>query len=109
MIYISGKISDETREKELENLKRFAEKTAELKQMGWEVFNPGELECPGWVWEQYLARDLKFIHDHHPALYMMCGWEDSRGARLEHQTALLLELNIAYEKCPTSNESGEEK
>lgn len=108
MIYISGKISDETREKELANLKRFDEKEAELVELGWQVFNPGKLECKGWVWEQYLARDLAVIFKNRPILYMMKGWEESRGARLEYQVGVLLGLNIVYE-CPTSNENGEEK
>lgn len=109
VIYISGKITDETREKELANLKRFDEKEAELIELGWDVFNPGKLECKGWVWEQYLARDLLVIFKNNPVLYMMKGWEESRGARLEHQVGLLLNLNIVYECHPTSNENGGEK
>lgn len=97
MMYISGKISADTREEVEKNLKRFADKAEELKKMGWIVFNPGELECVGWTWEQYLARDLKFIYENRPILYMLKGWEDSRGARLELETGKLLNLNFVFE------------
>jgi hypothetical protein len=106
MIYISGKITDETREKELANLKRFDEKEVELAELGWDVFNPGRLECPGWKWEQYLARDLLVIFKNRPVMYMMTGWEESRGARLEYQVALLLGLQITFE-CPIFQENAE--
>lgn len=99
MYYISGRISDETREKELENLRRFVEKETELTEQGIEVFNPGSPEevKEGWTWEEYLARDIKFIFENKPTLYMLTGWEQSRGARLEYQVAKLLSLPIIYE------------
>lgn len=95
--YISGKISADTKEEVQKNLQRFAEKEAELLMQGREVFNPGKLEQPGWVWEQYLARDLAFIFEHNPKLYMLRGWSESRGARLEYQVGLLLGLDIEFE------------
>lgn len=65
--------------------------------MGEDVFNPAELETDGWAWEKYLARDLLWITENQPMLYMTIGWQESLGARLEHEMALLLGLKITYE------------
>lgn len=48
-------------------------------------------------WEWYLARDLQVIADELPTMYMLKGWEKSLGARLEHEWALVLGLDIEYE------------
>jgi len=96
MYYLSGKITAPTRGEELANLKKFYELESELASRGIEVFNPAKLEEDGRSWEWYLARDLKWINDHRPTLYMMEGWEESRGARLEVEFARLLGLQILY-------------
>jgi len=97
LYYISGKITDVSREKERENLEKFNIKDKELRSQGHVVFNPASHEVEGTTWEQYLAFDIIFIVNNKPTLYMMKGWEESRGARLEHETALLLNLDIIYE------------
>lgn len=98
-IYISGKITDPDLKKMEENLLRFHQKESELQteHEDAEIFNPASLETDGWSWEAYLARDMVYIITNKPTLYMMKGWEESRGARLEHETALLLRLTIIYE------------
>ena len=97
MIYISGKISDTTLQREKENIAKFNEMEAILKDQGQVVHNPASFVDEGYSWEQYLARDLKWIFDNRPDLYMLKGWEDSRGARLEFELAKLLGLHIMYE------------
>lgn len=96
MYYLSGKITAPTREEELANLKKFYDVEHQLASRGIEVFNPAKLEQDGKSWEWYLARDLKWINDYRPTLYMMEGWQESRGARLELAFAQLLGLNIIY-------------
>lgn len=97
MIYISGKITDKTVAREEKNIRRFAEKATELEAAGYEVHNPAAFTEEGWTWEQFLARDLKFIFDHKPDLYVLSNWEDSLGARLEVECAKLLGLSIEHE------------
>lgn len=98
MIYISGRISAPTREEELENMGVFNRKAKELRAKGLEVFNPAELEEKEVKsWEYYLARDLKWIFENKPKMYMLKKWETSRGARLEFELAKLLSLEIEYE------------
>lgn len=44
-----------------------------------------------------MALDLKFICEEATALYMLKGWENSKGAKAEHATAVCLGLDIIYE------------
>lgn len=92
--YLSGKITDVTRELERANLQKFFEVEKELVARGFDVFNPATFEKDGMTWEQYLAKDLFWILENHPMLYLLEGWETSRGARLEVAWARLLGLTI---------------
>lgn len=96
MFYISGKITDDDPKIMRANLQKFHEVEHQLVSRGIPVFNPAKLECDGKPWEWYLARDLKWINDYRPTLYMMEGWQDSRGSRLEVAFAQLLGLSIIY-------------
>lgn len=96
MFYLSGKITDVSKEKEKVNIQNFFNVEKELVGRGFEVFNPASLEEEGRSWEWYLARDLKWINDNRPTLYMLPGWEVSRGARLEVEYARLIGLRIVY-------------
>lgn len=94
MIYISGKISDISRERELLNMTLFNIVEEKLKAQGYEVFNPASLEVDGGTWEYYLARDLLWIVQNKPYLYLLANWQESKGARLEVEFATLLGLKI---------------
>jgi hypothetical protein len=96
MYYLSGKISDSTREKELANIKVFDDTEVELVKRGINVFNPTRLEEEGRSWEWYLAKDLRWIYENRPTIYLLDGWEESRGARLEVEFARLLGLYVLY-------------
>lgn len=95
LLYLSGKISDTTREKELLNMQKFFEVETELVGRGFKVFNPARLEVEGAPWEYYLARDLKWIIDNKPMIYLIDrNWVDSKGARLEVEFAKVLHLQV---------------
>ncbi|MBP6924752.1 MAG: DUF4406 domain-containing protein [Candidatus Pacebacteria bacterium] len=94
LYYLSGKITAPTRQEELDNMQVFFDTERQLVARGFEIFNPAKLEVEGMVWEWYLARDLKWINDYRPGLYMLPGWKESRGARLEYAFAQLLHLCI---------------
>lgn len=57
--------------------------------------NPDE-EHP---WEEYMRSSLKklLLCD---SIYMLSGWEDSRGAILEHHIAKQLNMTIHYQEQP---------
>lgn len=96
MYYLSGKITDADPRIMRSNLQKFYEVERALVARGIDVFNPAKLEEDGRSWEWYLARDLKWINDYRPIIYLMDGWEESRGARLEVEFAKLLKLTILY-------------
>lgn len=97
MIYISGKISNDNPEIQKNNLDRFFIVEEKLNSLGFKCFNPARYEFIGGTWARYLAKDLKWIEDNRPTLYMMKGWQDSKGAMLEFEYAQLLGLEIIYE------------
>lgn len=90
-----------------------------FNDIGWEVFNPaqkddeeygvemaasnidGSLEVAeddGFDLRKALAMDLNWICKHATHIYMLKGWEFSRGAMAEHATAAALGLTILYEQ-----------
>jgi len=94
VIYISGKITDISREHELLNMTLFNIVEEKLKAQGYEVFNPASLEVEGGTWEYYLSRDLLWIVQNKPDLYLLANWQESKGARLEVAMAELLGLRV---------------
>jgi hypothetical protein len=94
MMYLSGRISSNDPEEQQANLQKFHDLEKELVARGFEVFNPAKFVTEGKTWEFYLARDLKYLYEARPMLYLMEGWEQSRGARLEVEFAKLCGLQI---------------
>ena len=92
-IYISGGISG------VENYKeKFNAAQRELEQNGNEVINPalyGET-LPKLMYEEYMRIGLNFI-DMCDAVYMLKGWEKSRGANREYGYALASDKMIVME------------
>lgn len=68
-----------------------------LRQQGWEVLNPADAGIvEGATWEDYMAYCLTQIGQC-GAMYMLKGWEMSRGACLEQLIADRLGMKIIYE------------
>lgn len=93
-LYISGKISstDLTHTR-----KRFSDVADKLQSLGHEVINP---LCNGLSetapWEEQIAKDIINLIDCE-GIYMLQGWEDSQGARIEHAVAKEIGLRVMYE------------
>ena len=93
-IYLSGKISgtdlSHTR-------KRFSDVADKLQSLGHEVVNP---LCNGLSetdpWEAHMAKDIIALLQCE-GIYMLQGWEDSQGARIEHAVAKEIGLKVMYE------------
>jgi len=99
-IYISGKITG------VENFAEiFASKEQELTKQGHNVFNPAK-HPDMFSWQQFMELDLKAL-SFCDSIYMMKGWETSRGAKLELEEAMKLGLEIIYES-PEQNISIEQ-
>lgn len=96
MIYLSGPITSKDPKKQRENLARFYFIEDQMDEL---CFNPARTENSEIKrYETYLIYDLMWITRHRPKLFMMRGWRESQGARLEHELALYLGLEITYEE-----------
>lgn len=99
-VYLSGKI---TGTDDYETHFKTAEE--KLEAAGYNVLNPVKcgkcLECllapqkPTWI--QYMKQDIKAMMNA-DCIYMLKGYKESRGARLEHFLAKILQYNIMYEE-----------
>lgn len=89
------------------NFPAFDEAAFRLRYQGNMVFNPAEKDRETWGdmatikakanYRDCLRIDLNTILDWAEAVYMLKGWENSQGARIEHALAVALKLNIMYE------------
>ena len=100
VIYISGKITGTS-----DYADRFSAVENKLIAEGYEVMNPVRegkwlehyLEPKKPTWVQYMKYDIATMMkaDH---IYMMRGWKQSKGARVEHFLARALSYTIIYEE-----------
>jgi len=60
-----------------------------------------KLEAEGWEWEDYLRYDVKKVSDC-DAIYLLVGWEESKGSRLEWYIASALGLRMIFEQVEKS-------
>ena len=84
-IYISGKITGTT-----DYLNRFKEAEQHLKKAGHEVVNPAELNQQFGTnrpWEFYMRNCIRWLIGC-KAIYMLKGWQDSKGASFEREVAI---------------------
>lgn len=91
-IYISGKITDDPKYKQ-----KFNYAAALIKTAGYTPINPADVQLKdGSTWGDYMRHDIKLLCDC-DGLYMLKDWQESKGARVEHQLAQGLGLKIYYE------------
>ena len=100
-LYLCGPITPRGWRKKREferNIMRFFRKASELRQLGHEIYCPPEKEPPNRTWTFYLAHDIRGLIEFNPdALYIMTGWENSKGANLELEWATQNNIKIIYE------------
>ena len=100
VIYVSGKITGTS-----DYTDRFSAAEDRLIAEGYEVLNPvrtgkwleryKETKKPTWV--QYMKYAIAAMMEA-DYIYMLCGWNQSKGARLERFLARVLNYNIIYEE-----------
>ena len=85
-IYISGSISNNP-----DFQSRFLAAESMLQRLGYETINPGRLclVAPGLTHRQYMAVCMKLLR-FADAIYMLDGYERSKGAMKEYNRAKLL-------------------
>lgn len=93
-VYISGKITGTT-----DFMQRFDAAEERLKAEGYAVLNPAKANSympEDTTWEEYMKVSLTLLQMA-DAIYMLDGWEDSKGARQEYNMAVnQLHLKIMY-------------
>ena len=92
-IYISGKITNNANYKA-----EFEAAESALKIAGFQPVNPAEEHLPdGATWADYMRHDIKLLCEC-DAIYMLRGWRESAGAKIEHKLARYLGIEIIYER-----------
>lgn len=80
------------------NFQAFHDADDDLVAKGHEVVNPAELNPDlNADWTECILTDIKALSSC-DGIYMLKGWEDSYGARIEHLVAQKLKLHIEYER-----------
>ena len=93
LVYIAGPITG------MPNFNKEAFDTAKkfMTSLGYRVLSPSDITLViDGTWEYYMREALKLmlLCD---GIYLLTGWADSKGAKFEHQLALILKMNIMYE------------
>ena len=91
-IYVSGPMTGLPEN----NFPAFHAATAMLRERGHTVFNPAEVgEIPGMTWEFYMRKDIKMLCEA-DAIYLLPGWEKSKGAHLELHIAHRIGMDVMF-------------
>lgn len=92
-IYISGPITGI----EDENIDAFSKAENNLRVMGFQPVNPHKLNEKCETYADYIRRDIRVLLKC-SSVFMLKGWEKSKGARCEHNIAFTLGMTIIYEE-----------
>ena len=103
VVYISGKMRGYTRE---QIVSKFQASEEYLIELGYSVENPANVDNympEDSTWVDLMLEDIKLLFSCH-AIYMQADWQDSTGAKIEHDIAKHLGLKIFYESNITTND-----
>lgn len=90
-IYISGPMSNCNGF----NYAAFHKAAATFRSLGYRVISPAEGATVGLPWEDYMKQGIQQLIQA-GRVAMLCGWEQSKGATLEHHIAQMLDLPIYH-------------
>ena len=96
-IYISGPITGTK-----DYMSRFSTAHLSLARQGYSVVNPAMVSAKlpeDTTYDEYMAMSFAML-DMCDSIYMLDGWENSKGAKMEYERALKNGLNIIYQTMP---------
>jgi hypothetical protein len=82
------------------NRAAFVRAAQAIKSIGHEPVNPHDLHPSDVTWQQAMRADIAALTQCE-SIYMLAGWEASRGAALEHYIAVTLGIEVWTELCQT--------
>ncbi len=94
-IYISGPITGHE-----DYMQRFSAATELLREQGYIVYNPAAVNSmmpPETDYEEYMAIAMTML-SFCDAIYMLSGWQESKGANREYGYALAKHLDVRFEE-----------
>lgn len=94
-VYISGPITGTK-----DYFERFQKAEQYFRQQGCEVINPAEVMRPlpeSTTWEEYMKVAIALL-EQCGMIFMLKGWQKSRGAAIEREHAYRLNIHTIYEK-----------
>lgn len=93
-VYISGPITGTDDYQE-----RFKKAEEYLRRQGYEVINPARVngQMPELKWEEYMNMSMTML-SLCDMIFMLRGWKESQGAKLEHEYASNGSIHTIYEK-----------
>lgn len=102
-VYISGAITGH----HMEDVEaRFERAKKMLEKVNCEPVSPLENGLPpNATWEAHMARDLEMLSEC-DAVFMLDGWEHSRGCQIEFRTAIEHRISIIFEQKRNNENNG---
>lgn len=93
-VYISGPMTGRTKQ---EIDRAFNDAASLLKSKGYVTVNPTLISELPFSYDEYMEIDLKIL-SYCDGIYMLKGWQDSFGAQMELQYAIMKQHFVMYEE-----------
>ena len=96
-LYLCGPISSDDNARAEANLAAFEVTERKLTAKGYKVCNPIDNVNPSWRWEKCMRVTIAHMLTC-DAVYMLKGWDHSRGAVIEHGLAVSIGMMVYDER-----------
>lgn len=96
IVYISGCITNGGTQPVTDAIERFAAAEQEVATLGHTPLNPCDVAITSWTWRQCMNRAVRLLLEA-DGIYLLRGWENSHGARVEKQLAQGLGMTVLYQ------------
>lgn len=77
---------------------RFQAAKDEVTALGHEAVSPADIQDESFSYQDYMRADLKLLLDC-DVIYMMRGWDESKGAMIEYEVARVCGMTILFQRA----------